>query len=51
MLRTDFFNYLLFSLEVDVICMIETWFKPRTDDKFCEVRSYNVVHHDRIYIL
>uniref|UniRef100_A0A1A9WJW1 Endonuclease/exonuclease/phosphatase domain-containing protein n=1 Tax=Glossina brevipalpis TaxID=37001 RepID=A0A1A9WJW1_9MUSC len=45
--KIDYFNYLLCTLPIDIICITETWFKPHINDRFCEISGFDVVRHDR----
>ena len=45
--KRDYFNHILPSTKVDLICVVETWFDKNIDNSMLSLNKYNLVRNDR----
>lgn len=45
--KRDYFNYILKSLKIDIICVAETWFHEEVNSAALNLDNYNLVRNDR----
>lgn len=46
-LKVDYINYVLQGLDIDVVCITETWFSESVCDNTCALRDYKLLRNDR----